>query len=115
MNKDNLTRNGITYDISKSPYTLCIKYDVSDLIYHFSSQLYLDKFKSKLEENRKNINDSLTKRFNFEITNNMLADLRLYTMIEKRGFFIVSGKEKFDCLSNIKLDGLELTTKNLQE
>lgn len=114
MNKI-LTRNGITYDLANTPYKLTVKYDVEDLTYHFSSQLYLDKFKSKLEEYRSFINDSLTKRFNFDIKYNMLADIRLYTVIEKRGFFIVNEKEQFNCLNIIRLDGLQMTTKNLQE
>ena len=64
-----------------------------------------------MEENRKKVNESLSKRFGFTIECNKLADIKAYSKREKRGFLIL-GKEEFDCLSNIKLDGAKVMKKN---
>ena len=74
----------------------------------------MKKFEDRLAENRKNIIDSLSKRFGFVIENYPLADIRLYSQLEKRGFLIKTNKNKegFECLESIKLDGKNLTSKN---
>ena len=107
-----LTRSGVAYDLKLSPHRRKIEYKGNVmLIFVFSSELYKTKFEEKLQENRKKINDSLSKRFGFEITNDVLCDLKLYTSIEKRGFLIESRKEGFECLSSLKLDGKNLTAR----
>lgn len=101
-----LTRNGIAYNLSLSPYKLTIKYDKNDYItFKFSSQLYKDNFQNKLKVNRNNINNSLSKRFGFIILNDKLSDLKLYSSIEKRGFLIETKEGIYECLNIIKLDG----------
>lgn len=101
-----LTRNGIAYNLSLSPYKLTIKYDKNDYItFKFSSQLYKDNFQNKLKVNRNNINNSLSKRFGFSILNEKLSDLKLYSSIEKRGFLIETKEGIYECLNIIKLDG----------
>lgn len=106
---ENLTTRGICYNLKKTPYTLIVNYENIDLEYKFSSQLYKDKFLSKLGSNRDNINSSLSKRFGFTIVNNLLCDIKLYSMTEKRGFLIMTNDEKaIECLSTIRLDGKNL-------
>lgn len=106
-----LTKSGVAYDLTISPHKLEIKYDENNkMIYTFSSQLYKNKFIDKLEENRDKVNHSLSKRFGFNIENNLLCDIKLYTTIEKRGFLLDNTKERFECLNIIKLDGHNLTT-----
>lgn len=101
-----LTRNGIAYNLSLSPYKLTVKYDKDDYItFKFSSQLYKDNFENKLKLNRDTINSSLSKRFGFNIVNDKLSDLKLYSSIEKRGFLIESKEGLYECLNIIKLDG----------
>lgn len=108
-----LTKSGVAYDLTISPHKLEIKYDEnSKVIYTFSSQLYKNKFADKIKEHREKINHSLSKRFGFNIENNLLCDIKLYTTIEKRGFLIDNTKERFECQNIIKLDGNNLTTKN---
>lgn len=108
-----LTKRGIANDITISPYKHKINYTKNSyIIYRFSSELYKNKFIERLEENRDKINSSLTNRFGFEITNDILCDIKLYTMIEKRGFLIKNTKEGFECLRNLKLDGKNLIAKN---
>ena len=106
-----LTKSGVAYDLTISPHKLEIEYDNDHkMIYTFSSQLYKNKFMEKLEEHRDKVNRSLSKRFGFNIENNLLCDIKLYTTIEKRGFLLDNTKERYECLNIIKLDGINLTT-----
>ena len=109
-----LTRSGIAYNIEISPHKLIINYDCEDLEFVFSSDRYKQIFLRKLEDNRKQLNESLSKRYKFTITNtnNIIADIKLYSITEKRGFLINTGKESYRCLSTIKLDGMNLTSEN---
>ena len=102
-----LTRNGIAYNLTLSPY----KYDITypngeEITFKFSSLLYKDKFKSKLESNRSHIKESLSKRFGIDLSNDILSDIKLYSKIEKRGFLIANKEDIYTCLNTIKLDGL---------
>ena len=108
-----LTRSGVAYNFTQSPYKACIHYSATDsIIYTFSSAMYRDKFTERLERNRERIHLSLTKRFNFKVYNNKLSDLQLYMSIEKRGFLIEDNKGIHTCPDCLKLDGLSLTTLN---
>lgn len=104
----NLTRSNIAYDLNISPHKLEVVYPDEVLTYVFSSDLYRQKFNDKIESHRDKISESLTNRFGFTIENNKLADLKLYTTIEKRGFLIYKGQVKVECLSSITLDGNHL-------
>lgn len=104
----NLTRSNIAYDLNISPHSVEVAYPEYIVKYVFSSELYTRKFSDKLQENRRKINGSLSNRFGFTIENNVLADLKLYTSIEKRGFLIYKGQDKAECLSHITLDGNRL-------
>lgn len=99
-----LTRSNIAYDLSISPHILDVHYEDETLYYVFSSELYMNIFKRKFNENRQKINESLTKRFGFEITNDKLCDLKLYSATEKRGF-LIRGKVEYECLESIRLNG----------
>ena len=113
MNDNLLTKSGVAYDLTISPHKYKVIYDNNEvLIFTFSSKLYLSKFNDKLNEHREKVNQSLSKRFGFEVEYNQLCDIKLYSSIEKRGFLIDNTKERFECLSTIKLDGNNLTTKN---
>lgn len=114
----NLSRGGIAYDLKSSPYRYCMTYagahdkkiGVFDTItFVFSSKLYRNKFLNQYKSNRKKINGSLSKRFGFSVEFNLLADLKLYSSIEKRGFLLYKNGESVDCLSSIKLDGEKMT------
>lgn len=78
----------------------------------FSSQVNLDKFNDKLKENRDKINDSLSKRFKFQIIQDIICDLRLYQTIETRGFLIYSNGEYIECLDHVLLNGDEVTSRS---
>lgn len=104
----NLTRSNIAYDLNISPHKTDVEYPDGVITYVFSSDLYRQKFTERIEEHREKINASLSNRFGFAIENNKLADLKLYTTIEKRGFLIYKGQDKVECLSSITLDGNHL-------
>lgn len=108
----NLTRNGIAYNFKESPYFIEIEYGEDVVRYIFSSQLNIERFNTRQEENRKKISDSLSKRFNFNIKNDVLCDLKLYTSIEKRGFLIFKNEEMIECQKSITLDGNNLIMKS---
>lgn len=103
-----ISKNGVVYDLSISPY----RHTTGGLIYVFSSQLHLDKFKRKLKENRDIINYSLTRRFNMTVNASQLADVVLYRKIETRGFLIVTVEGKQLCQDNITYGGGVVTIQN---
>lgn len=109
--KGELTRGGVAYNLELSPFNLVIEYKDEELEYIFSSNRNKEAFYNKFVENRIKISESLSKRFGFKIENDKLADLKLYSMIEKRGF-LIKGTEDFKCLDTIELTGEILTHKN---
>lgn len=101
-----LTRNGVAYNLEVSPYTEIITYsDNKSIKFVFSSEGNKTRFKDKLQDNRDRITTSLTKRFNFEISDYKLSDIQLYSNVEKRGFLIEEGNNQYKCLNTIKLNG----------
>lgn len=110
MGMANLTRSNIAYNLHESPHDVVMHYEDVAIRYVFSSELYKNNFISRFTENRNKINQSLSNRFGFHIKANKLADLKLYTTIEKRGFLVCQGGDKFECPENIILDGQKLTT-----
>lgn len=110
-----LTRNGISYKFHESPYETKVTYENIDLIFRFSSANNVKKFLNKSTNNRDVVNSSLSKRFKINVTLNFLADLKLYTSVETRGFLIISEGNYFECLEEVEFDGHHLTKKNLQD
>lgn len=107
-----LTRNGIAYDLTKTPHTVEIIYNENStkVEYCFSSQLNVNKFNDKLIQHRTRIKESLSNRFGLQVENNLLSDLVLYSKCESRGFFLrINDEEEYRCLSSIKLDGKNQT------
>lgn len=107
-----LTRSKIAYDLSISPHRLTETYGEKSLEFVFSSDLYKRKFLEKQIDNRKQIEVSLTKRFGVTVKHPILADIRLYTTIEKRGFLLVKDGVEVECPDKIVLDGETLTLKS---
>lgn len=101
-----MTVNGIEWNLEKSPY----KVTIGKTTYVFSSELYVKKFNERLKENRDILNYSLKRRFGINCNFNDLADLLLYSKIEKRGFLVIIGGESIKCLNSTKLSGVVKTT-----
>ena len=100
-----LTRGRVAYDLNASPFRLVMQYESEEIEFMFSSKLYLVKFYERHKENREKINQSLSNRFGFAVNVPGLADLKLYTTIEKRGFLIIKDGEKIECLKSLILHG----------
>ena len=105
MTKQYLTRSNVAHDLNISPHTLELRYPEQSIVYVFSSELYKSKFSDKLQENRLKINESLTNRFGFCIKQDLLADLKLYLTIEKRGFLLYVNGRKVEWLDKVALHG----------
>ena len=103
MNK--LTRSNVAYDLKISIHHHEVDYKDSSIKYVFSSEFYKNNFINRLKDNRKKINESLSKRFGFNIQNDLIADLKLYTSIEKRGFLVYQNGVAVEWLENVVLDG----------
>jgi hypothetical protein len=78
------TIRGIYHNLRESKYTALN----SEVVFFFSSKLYLNKFMNGYQENRKKMN----KRFNvgndIPLNFDTLADVLFYEEVEKRGFFV---------------------------
>lgn len=103
-----LTRANVCYNLRMTPYTVRVLYGEQEVIYHFSSELYKIKFNARMGENRRAINHSLSNRFSFTVKSDIIADLRLYSSIEKRGYLISVDGEQIECQENITLDGMRM-------
>lgn len=106
------TRNGIYKNLEESHWIYCAVYEEDNIWYHFSSQLYMQKFAEQINKHRENINESLSNRFKFNIRHNILADIHLYKTIEKRGFFITTKDGGLSWQNFQKLDGQNLIIEN---
>lgn len=79
------TQRGVYHNLKESKYTV----SNSEIVYFFSSMVYLNKFMDQYKENRKVFKERLYKVFPQSPYNtDMLADAKLYEEIEKRGFHV---------------------------
>lgn len=83
MTRDNLTRNGVCYDLPNSPYT----FEWRGIVWFFSSNAHRSKFIHGVRDRELWLDDSLSRRFRCTIHLPIVADVQLYTQIEKRGFY----------------------------
>ena len=108
-----LTRSNIAYDLTISPHTYSINYAENQHVkFIFSSKLYLTKFIDKLYTNRVAYNLQLSKRFGVDVYFEILADLKLYKSIEKRGYLLEVNGEVVRCQDRIILDGVRKMSLN---
>jgi hypothetical protein len=106
-----LTRGGICYDLSISPYI----HTSGEITYHFSSENHKQKFIKQQENHRKNISKSLSNRFGLLVEVDILADIVLYKKIESRGFHISTNEGTESCLNNLKCGNLKMTLRNYND
>ena len=105
-----MTRNGIEYDLKKSPFII----EIDGVIFHFSSKWHKLKFTQDYKINRDKIRDALFNKFSIYVTADNLADVVLYSKIETRGFLLEIAGEEI-CRSTLKLDTLIAMNKNSQK
>lgn len=102
------TRSNVYYNLEASEHLERVDYNNNTIIYVFSSEYYRKSFAERRLSNREKINKSLSNRFSINISVNLLADLVLYSKIEKRGFYLLVNGVKVECLESIILDGLQM-------
>lgn len=108
-----LTRSNVAYDLTISPHKEKIKYQDGNIVtYVFSSDFYRKKFLEKMGVERSKTYIQISKRLNMNFEIPIIADLRTYTSIEKRGFLIQINGDYVECLDNITLNGVILTLKS---
>lgn len=96
-----MTRRGIEYNLTVSPYKSFVK----TLTFYFSSQSYRNKFESQIDDFRKRMEQQFEDKYGMIIKVPYLAELVLYSQIEKRGFFITNKGSEYKCLEEITLNG----------
>lgn len=79
------TLRGIFHNIKESTYTI----SNTEIVFFFSSKLYMNKFMEEYQNNRIKVNEQTNKIMdNPPLNMDMLADVALYKRIEKRGFYV---------------------------
>lgn len=78
-----VTKRGIYHNLAESKYTI----SNSEIVFFFSSRVYMEKFLEGYKNNREQFISKINK-LTGDISLNMttLADVTYYTNIEKRGF-----------------------------
>lgn len=93
------TQKGIYKDIGNSDY--CIT--VEGMTFYFSSQFYLGNFTKSIEKEMTDFSKRMEQVYNekFNLKMDKFALIRLYELIEKRGFRVVINGEEVRCLNNV--------------
>lgn len=85
-----ITKRGIYHNLKESKYTI----SNSEVVFFFSSELYLNKFMERYKENRLKYQNKFNKDHKTFLNFDTLYDVYLYREIEKRGFRVtVKGSE----------------------
>lgn len=96
------TVRGVYHNLKESEFV----HTIGEIRFYFSSQLYKDKFISRYLKEKERFNDSLNRVYKdkFDIAGDVLAWVRLYSKIEKRGFYIVVNGDEITCLEDLAFD-----------
>lgn len=100
------TQRGIYHNLKESKYVV----SNTEIMLYFSSELYLNHFVEKVEKNR------VRYRSKFEaglhLNSDTLADILLYTEVEKRGFRVVLRGLEITCQETHVYALRRMTNKN---
>jgi YHS domain-containing protein len=94
------TKRGIYLDIKESDYSITLE----GMTFYFSSMFYLNNFKDEIENEISVFNVRINNVYKnkFDLQMNKLALIRLYELIEKRGFRVNIQGVEVDCLSQVQ-------------
>jgi YHS domain-containing protein len=94
------TKRGIYTDIKESDYF----YTIRGITFYFSSMFYLRNFIKEMEKELFTFNKRLNNVYKnkFDIEMDKLALIRLYQLIERRGFRIEIEGIEVDCLEKVQ-------------
>lgn len=105
-----MTSSGVEYNLDISPYRVEEAYPNGNrIVFIFSSHVGMRKFVDKHEENRKELNESLSNRFRmkFKLSPDF-CDVQLYKKIERRGYLIHFNGRRIEWQGKLKYSGLQL-------
>lgn len=97
------SRNGIYYNLSESDYR--VSFD--GVVAYFSSPVTQNKYYQKRLEHRKEFNIYYSSKLGLQVDFGLLADIILYSKMEKRGFRLVMNGGEYRCLNSITLGGVK--------
>ena len=103
-----MSKRGICYTLSSSPYFV----QYFDIKLFFSSKNYLEKFNETFETICARLQNEMLRRFGIDYDMSLLALLKAYRMVEKRGFYITVGGEPVTCQDQLLLCGTKLHVKH---
>ena len=100
-----LSKYGIAYDLSNTPYVL----EALGYLFCFSSPGNMKKFLEGWQKRVDWLNDSLSRRFHLNMQMDEVAVLQWYGMCEGRGFRVMTPDgEWLDCPENTTFRGTRL-------
>lgn len=106
------TKKGIYYNLNESPF----QFRSGSVNFYFSSLFNLNRFTKQLPDRSFVIKTYLSDLYGFEIDCDHLAEIHLYSKIEKRGFLMgretSRGLELICQISDLRLSGGTPTKKN---
>lgn len=79
-----VTANGICLDLKESEYKIL----KSGLLFHFSSKLYLEKFRNNVNKYIAEESIKLRNKYKMNANYELYLAISYYKKIEKRGFYI---------------------------
>lgn len=107
------TIRGVYHNLKDSEYM----FGVGEVRFYFSSYFYQQKFISTFLDERDRFNRSLNNIYKnkFGLIGDNLAWLRLYCLIEKRGFYIVMNGVEVTCPEDLRFVVTPICKKSLDE
>lgn len=108
------TVRGIYYNLKESEYTFQSS-DYVGIKFYFSSQFYRNKFAVYYDEEIERFNQSLNNVYKnkFSIKMDILALIRFYVSIEKRGFYLEIDGVGCECVEDLRFDTIMTYKKSL--
>lgn len=104
------TKRGIYHNLKESKYTI----SNSEIVYFFSSKLYMDKFLVGYKSYREKFMQKVL-HFDSPLNMEILADIEFYKLTEKRGFRVLHKGVDISC-DDIYLYALQkMTQKNTKD
>lgn len=76
-----MTRNGVEYDLTKTPYFV----ESDNWIFYFSSKYYQGLFSERLGKYLDEYNNRLKRYLGYDVRCHSIAELKCYLSVEKRG------------------------------
>lgn len=95
------TKNGIELNLKESKY----QFEYEQMIFYFSSEFYLNKFKNLLPNYIETESIKLYNKYKIHVNFKQFLALSFYKKIEKRGFY-VKGYDNFEISENIVIEDI---------